>query len=68
LNYINEYDHLLFLRQELAPLLTNGSFAARMQQSIGYELHYRLVDYIDQDEVEFSSLYPAQHLRTASGF
>ena len=62
MNYTNEYNHLPFLRRELGSLLVNESFAARMPLAIGSDLHYRLVEYTDQEEVEYSRLYPAEAL------
>jgi hypothetical protein len=60
--FINQYSHIPFLTRELKQLLPNGSFASRMKQAIGNELHYRLVDWPDESETEYSSLFPVDAL------
>jgi hypothetical protein len=62
--FINEYSHIPFLRSELKQLLPDGSFASRLRQAIGDELHYRLVDWPAKDETEYSSLFPVDALFT----
>ncbi len=60
--FINEYSHIPFLNRELKKLLPDGSFASRLWQAIGNELHYRLVDWPDESETEYSSLFPVDAL------
>jgi len=60
--FINQYSHIPFLTRELKQLLPEGSFASRLRQAIGNELHYRLVDWEDERETEYSSLFPVDAL------
>ena len=60
--YYNQYAHTHFLREELTSMIPSDSFGAAMRRSIGDELHYRLVDWPDADEVGFSSLFPVESL------
>lgn len=60
--FINQYSHVPFLTRELKQLLPDGSFASRLWRSIGNELHYRLVDWPDESETEYSSLFPVDAL------
>lgn len=59
---INHYSHIPFLTRELKQLLPEGSFASRLWRAIGSELHYRLVDWPDESETEYSSLFPVDAL------
>lgn len=59
---INEYSHRPFLSRELKQLLPDGTFASRLWRAIGAELHYRLVEWEPQNEVEYSSLFPVESL------
>lgn len=60
--FINQYSHIPFLTQELKKLLPAGSFASRLWRAIGDELHYRLVDWPDENETEYSSNFPVDAL------
>ena len=60
--FINKYSHLDFLTHELEQLLPDGSLASRLRRAIGNELHYRLVDWPDENETEYSSLFPVDAL------
>lgn len=60
--FIDEYSHIEVLTSELQQLLPDGSFASHLWQAIGNELHYRLIDWPDQRETEYSSLYPVDAL------
>lgn len=62
--FINQYSHIPLLTRELKQLLPDGSFASRLRQTIGQELHYRLVDWPDEGETEYSSLFPVEALFT----
>jgi len=59
---INQYSHIPFLTRELKQLLPDGSFASRMRRAIGSELYYRLVEWPDESETEYSSLFPVDAL------
>lgn len=61
---INEYAHLPFLKKELQKFLPGDSFAGRAWQQIGGELHYRLVEWEDTHETEYSTLFPMDALYT----
>ena len=52
-----------FLRQHR--LLTTNTFAARLKDRIGREIHYRFVEYPDESEVEFSRFAPVEALFNA---
>lgn len=54
--------HENFLITELKKLLGTDTFASRMWQFIGVELHDRLVDWIFEDEVEYSRYFPVESL------
>jgi hypothetical protein len=43
-------------------LLPDGSFAKRLRKAIGEELDYRLRDYPDEREIEFSRSFPVEAL------
>ncbi|MFP5381000.1 MAG: hypothetical protein ACLGG4_01925, partial [Gammaproteobacteria bacterium] len=60
--FINQDSHVPFLTRELKRLLPDGSFASRLWRAIGNELHYRLVDWPDESETEYSSLFPVDAL------
>lgn len=60
--FINQYSHVPFLTDELKKLLPDGSFSSRLRRAIGNELHYRLVDWPDESETEYSSLFPVDAL------
>lgn len=60
--FINWHSHIPFLTHELKRFLPSNSFASRLWRSIGTELHYRLVEWEPQSEVEFSSLLPVESL------
>lgn len=60
--FINQYSHIPFLTHELKQLLPDGSFASRLREAIGNELHYRLVEWPDESETEYSSLFPVDAL------
>jgi len=60
--FINQYSHIPFLTRELKKLLPDGSFASRLRRAIGSELHYRLVDWPDERETGYSSLFPVDAL------
>ena len=59
---LNEYAHIPFLKKELNQLIPKGSFASYMWSSIGGEIHGTLVESPFEDEVEFSSIFPAEYL------
>lgn len=58
----NEPLHQSFLIVELRRFLAYEGFAARLWQSIARELHYRLVEYEDVSETEFSRIAPVDCL------
>lgn len=60
--FSNRYSHIPFLTGELKQLLPVGSFASRLWRVIGNELHYRLMEWEPQSEVEYSSLSPVDAL------
>ena len=62
MRYMNQYSHIPFLIEELRKLLPKDSFAFRVKRAIGSALDYRLVEYPDRRETEFSSLFPVKAL------
>lgn len=60
--FYNQYAHLRLLREELKRLLPVDSFVYRLWRTIGAEIHYHLVDWPDESEIEFSSLFPIEAL------
>jgi hypothetical protein len=60
--FVNRYSHVPFVANELRQLLADGFFASRLWRAIGNELHYRLVDWPDASETEYSSLFPVDAL------
>lgn len=62
--FINQRSQIPFLTRELNQLLPDGSFASRLRRAIGNELHYRLVDWPDESETEYSRLFPVDALFT----
>lgn len=56
------YIHARFLADELGRFISPGSFAWRLRRAIAGELHYRLVDWPDEHEVEYSSIFPVEAL------
>ena len=58
----NEHLHRRFLTLELRRILGDEGFAARLWRNIGQELHYRLVEYEDESEIEFSRIAPVECL------
>lgn len=61
---LNKSAHIQFLKIELNKLLPEGTFASRLRLTIGQELHDRLVDWPDEEETEYSSLFPVDALFT----
>lgn len=54
---INPYLHYSFITEELEKLLSPGSFASRMRESIAETLHYRFMEW-DEEECFFSKIDP----------
>jgi hypothetical protein len=62
LNIVPLHFHRSFLQSELEQFLPDGSFVSLVWRSLGSELHYRLVDWPDERETEYSSLFPVEAL------
>lgn len=59
---MNEFFHQPLLELELKKLLAEGSFSSISWRTIGSELHYRLVDWPDETETEYSRMFPVDAL------
>jgi hypothetical protein len=60
--FMNQHSHIAFLTRELKKFLPDGSFSSRLWQAIGAELQYRLMDWPDESETEYSSFFPVDAL------
>lgn len=54
--------HEHFIVRELNAFFTPDTYAARAWKSIGAQLHYHLVDWPFEDEIEFSMVFPVEAL------